>query len=109
MNNIEKASLVCLDKQMQLVAKAFFVSRTKQNQIQHLSDIDCFDFDCHTSYVARVESIFEELTSQEKIIINNEYFFEEYPFWWIGTYSKRDFKKNKKKALVHFLRLFYEE
>lgn len=110
MDQMKNMTFNTMDKKMQLVANAFFASKKKKNRIHRLSDSEkIFDYERYQSFIERVKSIYSCLSIEEKIFINNEYFYEEYPYWWLGIYTKREFKKNKKKAVMHFLRLFYEE
>ncbi|MGM9873336.1 MAG: MG284/MPN403 family protein [Bacilli bacterium] len=50
-----------------------------------------------------VDTSFNNLNFVSKQIINNEFFFNDYPYWWEKYYSKRYFLKLKKKAMNQFL------
>ena len=45
----------------------------------------------------------------EQLFINNDFFYEDYPDWWKELYSKSQYTRYMKRAIVHFLRLFYDE
>lgn len=59
------------------------------------------------TYVARVESSFEVLDDNQKRIINNDFFYQNsYPFWWESFYAQSSYYRLKKNAMVSFLRKF---
>ena len=67
-----------------------------------------FDFIFHSSFQRKVELAFNSLSSPLKIIINNEFFYQDYPGWWKKKYSKKKYQKLKRKACTLFLEVFYE-
>ena len=110
MNRFKTMTFLALDKKMRVVANAYFASEKKRKAISHLSDSESqFDKERYQTFSDRVKWAFSSLSKEEQKFINNEYFYEEYPYWWLGQYKKREFKKNKKKAVINFLILFYEE
>ena len=59
--------------------------------------------DNHAQYFNLVNESFSKLSFVSQQIINNEFFFNDYPFWWEKYYSKKQFIKLKKKAMNQFL------
>lgn len=59
-------------------------------------------------YYDDVEKAYSYLSPMHKQLINKEFFYEDYPNWWINLYSASEFKKIKKEAIWTFLRYFYE-
>lgn len=61
----------------------------------------------YETYVRRVETAYEGLEENFKVIINNDFFFQNpYPFWWESSYSKSNFYRLKKLAMKTFLKSF---
>lgn len=57
-------------------------------------------------YIKRVKEAYSKLDSLEQKIINNEFFFQDYPDWWRKTYSKTTFYRLKKQSMQDFLEAF---
>ncbi|MCD8203612.1 MAG: hypothetical protein LUB56_00585 [Coprobacillus sp.] len=60
------------------------------------------------SYIQNTNQAFNQLTDEEKDIINNEFFYQDYADWWIKKYSRGDFQKKKKIAMHQFINYFSE-
>ncbi len=58
----------------------------------------------YSDFVNKVNNCFDRLNGIDKLFINNEFFYEEYPYWWIDIYSKSSFYRYKRKAMMSFLR-----
>lgn len=56
----------------------------------------------------KVELAYSLLPSPLKSIINNDFFYQDYPGWWKSLYRKRAYQKLKRKAVDLFLEAFYE-
>ena len=109
--NLEKESLRSLTKHMELIAKTFFEFK-KENRKEKLVLADINQFDSKHSqnhFVHRVEEAYSGLNPIEQLFINNDFFYEDYPDWWKELYSKSQYTRYMKRAIVHFLRLFYDE
>ena len=78
-------------------------------------------FDC-MSILNKEKSIFKEkltinqiitaygvLSYEERKIINNEFFHQDYPNWWKSKYSYDDFTMQKYFAMTHFLEAYKNE
>lgn len=61
----------------------------------------------YSAYVARVEESYKLLEDNYKLIINNDFFFQNsYPFWWEEYFAKSTYYRTKKAAMRKFLRNF---
>ena len=59
------------------------------------------------TYVARVEESLAALDENQRLILNNDFFFQnEYPFWWESYFAKSTYYRIKKVAMRNFLRNF---
>lgn len=108
--NLEKSSLRSLTKHMELIARAFFDFQKEERQNVGLLDIDQYDLKHRQNlFVRKVEDAFDELNPVEQLFINNDFFGEEYPNWWKDIYTYAKYTQYKKRAIIHFLRLFYDD
>ncbi|MBO4856218.1 MAG: hypothetical protein J5511_02455 [Bacilli bacterium] len=57
-------------------------------------------------FVNRVKTAYAQLDGLEQRIINNEFFYQDYPNWWKHKYCKSTFYRIKKKSMVNFLEAF---
>ena len=107
---LEKENLNSLSKQMELIAKTFFASKQIVKTHNRLNDSNVYDLKHRqTMFIERVQDTFEMLNPIEQLFINNDFFYEEYPNWWRDLYSKSQYLQYKKRAIIHFLRIFYDE
>lgn len=60
------------------------------------------------SFCNRVELAYSSLTSPLKVLINNDFFYQAYPGWWKSIYTKRQYNRLKRKAVIRFMEAFYE-
>ena len=109
MKKLEKMSLSELKKVMQTIADTFFASKKYQKQKPRLSDCAITEEESEREvFISKVETSYQKLDPLEQLFINNEFFYEAYPFWWMETFSKNTYYRCKKKAIVSFLRNFYD-
>ena len=108
--NLQKESLQSLTRHMELIAKTFFEFKKEKREVYHLSDIDSIDSKhSQTSFVRQVEEAYGGLNPIEQLFINNDFFYEDYPDWWKELYTRTQYTRYMKRAIIHFLRLFYDE
>lgn len=61
----------------------------------------------YATYVERVESSYKSLEDNQRLIINNDFFFQNaYRFWWETYFAKSSYYRIKKTAMKMFLRNF---
>ena len=108
--NFERINLKTLTKEMELIAKTFFEYRNDTEEVSVLADSDQTNAKhSQNSFVKRVEEAFSGLNPTEQLFINNDFFYEDYPDWWVKIYTKTQYSQYMKRSIVHFLRLFYED
>lgn len=109
--NLQKESLKSLTKHMELIAKTFFEFKKDKKDNTHLiADVDQFDSKhSQNHFIRRVEEAYQLLNPIEQLFINNDFFYEDYPDWWKDLYSRTQYMRFMKKAIIHFLRNFYDE
>jgi hypothetical protein len=54
-------------------------------------------------FVAKIEGAFRRLDLESRRIINNDFFFNNYKFWWVELYSTSTYYRLKRIAMCHFL------
>lgn len=94
-----------LNRRVEEIANDYFDSKKKMRELQLYSFSKPSDDD-HTDLallVAHVENAFECLDELEKMFINNDFFYESYPFWWESFYARCTYYRYKRKAMRHFL------
>ena len=62
-------------------------------------------------FLKKIEDCYNQLQGFDQMVINNDFFMQEYADWWKPYCSRREFIKRRKEAVSHFLTLFdnYEE
>ena len=64
---------------------------------------------CFVAFVNRVRKAYYQLDDLEKVFINNDFFYEEYPNWWKSIYSKSTYYRLKKRSMKRFKEAFDNE
>jgi hypothetical protein len=59
--------------------------------------------DIHRLYTQKIEDAFRKLDVDSQRIINNDFFFNNYKFWWIELYSTSTYYRLKRTAICRFL------
>ena len=109
MNRTKKSSLRSLVKEMEIIAKGYFADQNEKST-DFLSDSgNLFFVNKKERFIHRVEDAYAKLDPLEQLIVNNDFFYEDYPGWWIDVFSKNSYLYLKRKAITHFLETFYEE
>ena len=89
------------------IATTYFISMRYLHK-KRISSGDIDIFSPFYKYYKDVELAFCVICFESKRIITNEYFYDGYANWWMGTYKLREFKRKKKIALKEFVEAFYE-
>ena len=89
------------------IAKAYFVSK-KQLELNSFSSGRVDYSNPYYKYCKDVEFAFSRLNEDEKLIINNDYFYNDYFGWWKVIFKEREYLVLKRKAERNFLKYFYE-
>ena len=59
-------------------------------------------------FIETIRKTYQQLSVEERKVIDNEFFFKKYPLWWKSYYSAISYKKLKYKSMAHFLEVFYD-
>ena len=105
MNPVKK-SFKELCESIEEISYRFFVAKKMSVLIEKGEVLAENNIACET-YLNKVEKAYSSLEPIEQNLINNEFFFQSYHDWWIGLYSKANYYRVKKKAMISFLEAFY--
>ena len=79
------------------------------NNSLRLNDGNSLRSSMYEEYAKDVEHALESLDALDQKILNREFFHCTNKFWWIGLYSRTTYYRIRRKAIVKFLRTFYEQ
>lgn len=94
-----------LSKEIQEISKLYFVAMKHVNGKDVLHDSGEL-MDDYSRYIIRVRNAYQQLDDLEKSIINNEFFYEDYPNWWKKIFSRSTFFRLKKQSMLKFKEAF---
>ena len=95
-----ESKLKQISKNYLSIQKAFLTHTISDNYLNFGNPFIQFCFD--------VENAFYSLTPPLKKIINNEFFYQNYPGWWKSIYSPKHFKVLRKLAIYKFMEAYNE-
>lgn len=84
----------------------FLAERFIRSRICGFASSDSDSLNAYQKYVQRVNDAYETLDDVSKDIINNDFFYEDYPLWWTSRFSKTTYFRLKKQAMLKFLAAF---
>ena len=87
-----------LNDYVKKIADDYFVAREKIRNSE--------DSETNSNYVMRVKNAFNKLDPIGQSFINNEFFYQKYPFWWEDIYSKTTYYRLKRKSMESFKEAF---
>ncbi len=100
MNNISKQnSFQKLEEEVSGLASLYFKALDLTKEKNSIS---------HIRLISTIRQAYESLNSEERRIINNEFFYQKYHSWWRGSYTLNYYKRLKYKSMTHFLEVFYD-
>lgn len=99
-----------LSKKIQEIAIKYFNSRKEINSLGGFLNPNNIDIDNPFSiYIEKVQHAYESLTDIERAIINNDFFYQNYPKWWEGYYKRSTYYRYKSIAMKKFIEVFENE
>ena len=106
---MERVKKESLKAKIEAIAKNYFTAeRHIRSHICGFASCDEVGLTAYQNYVERVICAYDNLNEEEKNIINNEYFYQDYPNWWKSLYTRSSFAYKKRSAMKRFLSYFYE-
>ena len=104
-----KDKIKALEKAINQIAQMYFLAISKKSGndgMLHDSEEGITDYE---KFVIRVRKAFERLSATEKIFINNDFFYEDYPYWWKERYNKASYYKIRTRSMINFKEAFDHE
>ena len=103
--SLSEKSFKQLQALVEMIAERFFMAKMVQHQQQ--TGVIKENDSPSNHYLLKVEDAYRKLDERERNLINNEFFYQNYHYWWVGLYSKTSFYRFKKRAMLKFLEAFY--
>lgn len=98
-----------LSEQLKQIAFNYFVAkRSLRGHVLGFSSGSDEEMNSYRDYIDRVKRAYETLSDMDKEIVNNDFFYEDYPHWWEEKYSRVAYYRHKRGAMQNFLRAFNE-
>ena len=89
------------------IAQMYFLAmNTNSNYEEKDRDEEYFKND---DFIQKVRNAFDKLDALEQDLINNEFFYQEYPKWWKTHYSRSTYYRVRKSSMRHFKYAFENE
>ena len=95
-----------MDIAVKEIAKLYFIALRNIDSLG-FSNGNRDEFSPFYKYYIDVETAFNNLNSEQKRLINNDYFHQAYLYWWTSLYKKNQYLKLKKASLARFLEVFH--
>lgn len=92
---------------IQEIAKLYFIALRKVRE-EGLRD-SMYEPSDYEKYISRVQNAFDSLTDIEKEFINNDFFYQAYPNWWMKYYTRYKYYSIRKQSMMSFLEAFEYE
>ncbi len=97
-----------LKNEIEEIAKNYFACLFKIKSIDSKLSENNNQFSIYKSYLNHVNEAYLKLDDLDKKIINCEFFYQEYPYWWEKQFTLTAFYKLKLNAMEKFIKRFKE-
>ena len=101
---MNRKALNALEEKMISIAHNYLLAR---HYLSTLKEINDNNFAILCAYISNVKKAFSLLKEDEKLFINNEYFYEAPMNWWKKQYTVQSYHQLKNSSITHFLEVFY--
>ena len=110
MDQLNEKTFKDLNQRLLDISEKFFLAKkVKDNPDVLILAESPFDEDCSLDeFISKVQQAYETLDDNEKNLINNEFFYQDFPEWWKPIYSKKHFTQLKKIAIYKFMEAYGE-
>lgn len=92
-------------KKVEAIRDKYFECTRKMRlcDVARLTTADYPAYRACSTYAGIVESAFQGLDPISRMIINKDFFYNDYVNWWVGIYSKSSYYRLRDKAIRAFL------
>ena len=95
-----------LSNKLQTIASTYLsISRMLQVDSFHSQS---FKENQYSNFCFTVELAYSSLSAPLKRIINNDFFYQDYPGWWKLCYKRHEYLKLRELAIKRFMEAYYE-
>ena len=103
----QKSNFKTLVRFISEIADLYFMALTRKPK-ETFSEVD-EELSDYELFVVRVRKAYSRLNQEEKKIINNDFFYQEYPDWWKKLYTKSTYYRLKQKSMIRFKEVLEDE
>lgn len=101
---METLNIQDIKRRVSLVAHNFFKAR---DFLQNYADLSEKNTKTFIAYIRAVERAYELLEDKEKVLLNNEYFYNGKKDWWKSSFTSAEFETLHNSTVIHFIEGFY--
>lgn len=95
-------------KRVKEIARFYFFCNRHLKFMKCVSDSQKSETD-YQAYVTKVQKAYNKLDSLEQVFINNDFFYQAYPGWWMKFYTRATYYRIRKRSVDRFLEAFESE
>lgn len=107
-----KPNTICrkhtLTREMKQIAKSYSEALTFLNTHFSLFDTEQNADECER-YIQKVKNAYLKLDGLEQRFIDNEFFSNDDPSWWVRFYTRATFYRIRLQSMKHFKEMFDNE
>ena len=107
-NKANRDETISLEKSINQIAEKYFLAISRRDEAGMIHDVEEGLSD-YERFVLKVRRAFDKLSQTEKLFINNDFFYQDYPYWWLGKYSKSSYHKIRMRSMLAFKEAFENE
>ncbi len=96
-------------KRLIAIRDNYFHCVASLRNFERLSDSDTLKSSMYEEYIRDVDRALVLLDPLDQKVINQEFFYQTNPIWWVGMFSKSTYYRLRRRAVETFLRNFYEQ
>ena len=96
-----------LTRKLQTIASTY-LSLSRIMRKENSSLFSYHSLNLYSQFCTSVELAFLSLPAPLRRIINNDFFYQDYPGWWKLSYNKRQYLRLKELAIKKFLEAYDE-
>ena len=93
----------------QIASSYFHAKKMIDSKARSFSDSVKSGESIYSKFVDRVNRVFSKLDDMDKTIINNDFYYEDYQYWYTKYFSASTYYRLRNKAIKNFLALYNRE
>lgn len=93
----------------QIASSYFHAKKMVESKQRAFSDSVVTEENIYERYVKRVNAVFDKLDEMDKTIVNNDFYYQDYQFWYAKYFSTSTYYRLRNRAIRTFLSLYNAE